>query len=229
MTALPGWLTVPVAHPPDPAALRHPEAGRICALIEAADAPCAREASRRDPSASILAGWGRRECWEWIELGPLSTAVFPVKRLEPHQLDVALSRGRQAAERLKLDGCQGLVLFCWGEEGGALAAEGCCHYPAPTVYRYLQKLGDPKTAALTGAVIASAQMGLWIYPASQGARFAARLASGLNPGVRLWLAAAEDQRFRDPWPMDRAPGCQDSANHSAARPGEASWQGLEQC
>jgi len=104
-------------------------------------------------------------------------------RLTRHRFEVALSRGRQAVERARLAGAAWLIGESSGDDPRALAAalaSGACGYAL------LRRHGQAAHAALVGATVAAAQLGLYWSPRGTGAGLAARLAVCLHPGVRDW-------------------------------------------
>ncbi|MBK1722202.1 hypothetical protein CKO23_08055 [Thiocystis violacea] len=125
--------------------------------------------------------------------------------MDRHRLDVCLSIGRHAAERAKLAGRSRIL--CMGLEADWPSAEmppvedgvvsrpglepkGTVRWSAVDrrdVYESLREQGTFSASALVGAMIASAQMGLWVEAVGPLARVAAALAARLNPEVRAWI------------------------------------------
>jgi nicotinate-nucleotide--dimethylbenzimidazole phosphoribosyltransferase len=135
-----------------------------------------------------------------------------IGRLDKHGLDVALSAGRHAAERAKLAGVTRLIGLapsvmapsvmasaeCWRRTRGAssrqVAHELSCldrRFPEPPVrfdpYDALRCRGYPEIAALVGAAIAAAQMGIPFGLPDPAGAVAIDAALAMNPGVRAWL------------------------------------------
>ncbi|QIK37375.1 hypothetical protein GWK36_04560 [Caldichromatium japonicum] len=199
MSALPVWLTVPVA-PPD---LADPslQGGRICILGFRGGLGPAETLGH----LSLLPDVWSSVHWEQVDLGCFSCRPL-LETLDRHRLDLCLSRGRQAAERARLAGCR--LLLCLGRDSGEdpnlgnRCVRGEPRLPARwpldplawitcaprLAYACLRRLACPKLAALTGALIASAQMGMKVSALGERARIAARLAQGINPGLTLWLS-----------------------------------------
>ncbi|BCU07449.1 hypothetical protein Atep_21260 [Allochromatium tepidum] len=185
---LPEWLTVPVAEVSRGYESRGPK--RIGCLCFVAD-PMPAEHLRRlsttgfDPDSRV-----RADRCEFVDPGSLIPFVpHADEPLDRHRLDVALSRGRHAAERAKLAGCCKLLCLGIGADD-ALDDRQPFATSRPTrqaAYAGLRRIARFEIAALTGALIAGAQMGLQAYPGGRQARFAAELALALNPGVRDWL------------------------------------------
>jgi hypothetical protein len=147
-----------------------------------------------------------------------------IVRLDKHQVDIALSAGRHAAERAKLAGIQlligtvspaghdentrastpdpvsvGLVTFGLRRSGpwpiGSSQDHGALHVGQGRMadpsrvdpYDGLRCLGQPAIAALAGAAIAGAQIGIPVYLPGPVGAVAGLVAMRLNPGVRTWL------------------------------------------
>lgn len=138
-----------------------------------------------DPDARV-----RVDRCEFVDPGSLIPfAPHTDEPLDCHRLDVALSRGRHAAERAKLAGCCKLICLAIGADD-TLDDRQPLATSRPTrqaAYAGLRRIARFEIAALTGALIAGAQMGLRAYPSGSQARLAAELALALNPGVRDWL------------------------------------------
>jgi hypothetical protein len=212
---LPEWLTVPVAEFGRERESKGP--GRIRRLCFIADPILAEHFRCTSTIMFELDAWALVDRDEFVDPGSLTPfASHTDELLDRHRLDVALSRGRHAAERAKLAGCWGLV--CLGldgtDDGGlddwlpfgtsrphhwttAIPPE----YPqctrsdsessSQTAYAELRQIARFEVAALTGALIASAQMGLETYPSGLQARLAARIALKLNPQIRDWLVLSQ--------------------------------------
>jgi nicotinate-nucleotide--dimethylbenzimidazole phosphoribosyltransferase len=109
--------------------------------------------------------------------------------MDKHRLDVALSLGRHAAERAKLAGCDLLIVAAVGKRETALTQAdliwrtSVAHDP----YEALRHLGSGEIAALVGAMIAGAQIGVPVLSRGAGARLAALVASCLHPNLGDWL------------------------------------------
>jgi hypothetical protein len=142
------------------------------------------------------------------DLDPASTAVSrpaavrrPVsvdaagERLDKHRLDVALSAGRQAAERARLAGIPLLIGLVPPSMDALAEATGAAHrlcpvgHPVPPDPYSALALECAQHAVLVGLAIAAAQMGIRVcLPGPIGARSLTR-AMRLNPGVRVWCNA----------------------------------------
>lgn len=195
--------------------------------------------------------------------GRSNRAVCPAPEpvMTSHELDLALSAGRQAVERAKLDGVRWLGLYGTGAglavanaEWTRLARPGCvpesvqkgsfdhaptwladrCQHEAYCVecirdavcartptrrcrcdailigyvpaavdpYQALRRAGGREQAALAGAALAAAQLGLPLMLFGAGAHVAAGLAVQLNDSVSPWLQSAPGcaGRWPDTWP-----------------------------
>jgi nicotinate-nucleotide--dimethylbenzimidazole phosphoribosyltransferase len=171
--------------------------------------------TRSETCADVLVSECRRICGEGLP-------CRLVRRLDKHDLDVALSAGRHAAERAKLAGVERLIAMApsvclagerppptTGLDARCRAVQlPCFDRCCPKVsacfdpYDALCCLGGPEIAALAGIAIAAAQMGIpFCLPGSAGS-FAAEAAVGLNPGVRAWLdPISTDLRGSAPSPV----------------------------
>ncbi|WP_216819242.1 hypothetical protein [Thiohalocapsa sp. ML1] len=117
-----------------------------------------------------------------LELAP----QHPAGALDKHALDVALSRGRHAVERLYLDGARAIALATAANadpDSALLTAN------PPGAYPELARRGA-LTAMLVGACLSAAQIGLPVLLLDPGARTAAGFALALNPSVGGWMLAA---------------------------------------
>lgn len=114
-----------------------------------------------------------------------------------HQVDVALSVGRQAVERARLEGIDRLIVHSLGsaERTGALR-RGLRLGMVP--YTLLRHCGGLEHAAAIGAVLAAAQLGLPLIAAGDSAAAAAQLAVAINTGAAAWLIGAGRPRSRQP-------------------------------
>ena len=211
----PDWLSIPGADPGRLAIEADETRSRwLCFL----DDPDTAERLREDPDSLLerLVGWRDAmprqpvDSIEIIDPGTLipfgNDAEWPMDR---HRLDVALSVGRHAAERAKLAGYRRLVLVDLSNGPSVAVADGRLDWNADLLsdstwmaghcaYGTLLRLGRFETAALAGALIASAQMGMRIAPRGSGAVGAARLAVALNRRVGDWLAAPKGRRAGHP-------------------------------
>ena len=185
---VPEWLTVPVAEVSRGCESRGPK--RIGCLCFVADPMLAEHLQHLSMAVFDPDARARVDRCEFVDPGSLTPfAPHAHAPLDRHRLDVALSRGRHAAERAKLAGC--CKLLCLGigiddalDDRHPLATSRPTRHAA---YAGLRRIARFEIAALTGALIAGAQMGLQAYPSGRQARFAAELALALNPGVRDWL------------------------------------------
>ena len=115
--------------------------------------------------------------------------------LDQHRLDVALSRGRQAAERAKLLGVESLIAVApwvdrvWSGWRSPVGGPPSCHDWVDS-HQMATSEADAEGIALlilVGVAIAAAQMGLWVWlPGGLGLR-SMGIATDLNPGVADWL------------------------------------------
>ncbi len=140
----PGWLTIPAADcSPPPSGIAQP--GRII-VFGASALPAAAWTALADPHCDL----------EMLELALRQP-------LDKHRLDVALSVGRHAVERAKLANRQRVVLIALVPTAlmgikTPLAQDEC---GSGACYQWLRHWGTPELAALVGAQIASAQLGLY--------------------------------------------------------------------
>ncbi|NEV61026.1 hypothetical protein [Thiorhodococcus minor] len=125
-----------------------------------------------------------------------------------HWVDVALSVGRHAAERAKLAGCRQLgcaAPLAWADRGEAALGRrrtgggfgGASGQPmavpflgpdaSQKAYDWLCASEDFERAAMVGAMVACAQMGLEAVVCGAQARTAAEAVAGLCPGAASWL------------------------------------------
>jgi nicotinate-nucleotide--dimethylbenzimidazole phosphoribosyltransferase len=164
------------------------------------------DAARVDPQAQRFdLGPGTRDS----RLGPA---------MDAHQLDRALSAGRQAIERAKLEGVA--LILAHGEAGAGaqstnrawrhLLDGGVVEHPdadaalirerhAETLeradpYQALRCLGGFEHAALVGSALAAAQLGLAWRAVGTSAWIASLLALRLNPSARAWLGVTPSLR-----------------------------------
>lgn len=214
----PEWLTIPVAESGWMDTTQGPR--RLGGLCFSAAAIRLDALKRFDLTMRrLMAQGGFVDCVDAGGLYPL--ALDADRRLDRHRLDVALSCGRHAAERGKLAGCQ--TLICLGVATSSESVPGGAHDSAATVqtaYDRLRRLGCFEIAALTGALIAGAQMGVQAYPSGSQARFAAVMALALNPGVRDWLidsVSAMPQPLRLSSTYSMASGARPTSRSSATR------------
>ncbi len=142
--------------------------------------------------------------------------------MDRHRLDVALSAGRHAAERARLAGC--LHLRCMGLDPDEYGTDQGCRDPLRRdrrgaeclverlprtridrsasrvqsdrgrAYQALGRLGAFDIAALVGAAVASAQMGMGVSLHGARGRIAGRIATGLHPRVADWIRASGSPR-----------------------------------
>lgn len=148
-----------------------------------------------------------------FDLGPGTLDSRLGAAMDGHQLDRALSAGRQAVERAKLEGVALLLAQGGGTGTGAqitnrawrhlLNAGGLGEREDPDTalilarhaetlewadpYQALRCLGGFEHAALVGSALAAAQLGLAWRAVGTSARIAMLLALRLNPSVRAWL------------------------------------------
>ena len=140
----PDWLTIPPAEcSPPPIGIVQP--GRII-VFGASTLPVEMQTLLADPHCDL----------EMLELDPR----WP---LDKHRLDVALSVGRHAVERAKLARRQRVVLAATVPADimgmtTPLAQDEC---GSGACYQWLRQWGTSELAALVGAQIASAQLGLY--------------------------------------------------------------------
>jgi hypothetical protein len=143
----PDWLTIPAAEFP-----RQPR----CAITQcrvivfgAAAVP-----------AAVLTTLAQRYSSVDLELLDPHPPTAPRQPLDKHRLDVALSVGRHAVERAQLAGCQ--MVLCVAvlppDIKTPLAQDDCA---SGVCYQWLCAHGTAELAALIGARIASAQLGLY--------------------------------------------------------------------
>lgn len=128
-----------------------------------------------------------------------------------HRIDVALSRGRHSAERAKLAGhgrliCAGLDIIdaiCEPRSTGTTdriaSQRGRVQLDAPTAwtqgaqrnrqaaYTALLEQGNFAVAAMVGAIIACAQMGITVHTHGATGALAATFAKRLRPDALEWL------------------------------------------
>lgn len=213
----PEWLTIPVAESGWMGTTLGPQ--RLGGLCFSAAAIQLDALKRFDLTMRrLMAQGGFVDCVDSGGLYPFAPDAD--RRLDRHRLDVALSRGRHAAERAKLAGCQALI--CLGiATSSELARGGPCDGAATvqTAYDRLRRMGCFEIAALTGALIAGAQMGLQAYPSGVQARLAAEMALALNPGVRDWLV---DSPSVIPQPLRISPTRSITSGITAATDGDSS-------
>ena len=207
----PDWLTVPAApiaaECAADATLRLTRIGQLGVLAHPLLAERYHHAARSDIQCGLAVI--RSEI-----LDPSCCCCTSVAPLDRHRLDVALSRGRHAAERAKLAGCQ--VLLCRGVTDDSEQAIWPFHRfdvaVSPHVaYAQLQQRARFESAALTGALIAGAQMGLYLAPRGQTAWQAAELAQTLHVGVGEWLIC-QVQTMPQPCPQSGAIFCDAGAS-----------------
>jgi hypothetical protein len=169
-----------------------------------------------------------------------------------HQLDRALSAGRQAVERAKLDGV-GLIVVSGAGDGlarantnwmGGLAGEAAASgssvwadatkpvqrplrslrgiseaLPArnaslpPDPYMALRYLGGFEHAALVGAMLSAAQLGLPVLALGSSAQIAMRLAVGINGSIGPWVRSEPLDSGYEP---DPAQGSRERRREGAA-------------
>jgi len=185
---VPEWLAVPVAEVNRGCESRSTK--RIGCLCFVADPRLAEHLRRLSTTGVDLDAWAGVDRCEFVDPGSLIPfAPHTDEPLDCHRLDVALSRGRHAAERAKLAGCCKLICLGIGTDD-SLDDRQLLDTSRPTrhaAYAGLRRIACFEIAALTGALIAGAQMGLQTYPSGRQAQFAAKMALALNPGVRDWL------------------------------------------
>ncbi|MCK7583021.1 MAG: nicotinate-nucleotide--dimethylbenzimidazole phosphoribosyltransferase [Chromatiales bacterium] len=215
----PEWLTIPVAESGWMGSTLGPRRlGGLCFSTEAIqlDALTRSDLTMR----RLMAHGGFVDC---VDSGGLYPFVSDAdRRLDRHRLDVALSRGRHAAERAKLAGCQ--TLICLGMATSSESARGGSQGGATTVqaaYDRLHRMDCFEIAALTGALIAGAQMGLQAYPSGIQARLAAEMALALNPGVRDWFI---DSPSAIPQPLRIAPIRSITSGIAAVADGDSGYE-----
>ncbi len=104
-----------------------------------------------------------------------------IDRLDKHRLDIALSIGRHAAERARLAGARHLIGVATG-----MAERSAAPIPSDP-YERLRTDGRVEIAALVGAAIACAQIGLQVSLPDRIGGLAAAMAIRLNPSIGDWL------------------------------------------
>ncbi len=158
-----------------------------------------QDAARIDPGA------------QRFDLGPGTLDSRLGAAMDSHRLDRALSAGRQAIERAKLEGVAAISARGGGAGAGMtnrawhrlLNAGGSVELEDPDValilkrhatalgradpYQALRCLGGFEHAALVGSALAAAQLGLPWWAVGASARIAVLLALRLNPSARPWL------------------------------------------
>ncbi|MCK7577772.1 MAG: hypothetical protein MZV65_19585 [Chromatiales bacterium] len=151
---------------------------------------------------------------EFIDPGSLIPfAPCTGKPLDRHRLDVALSRGRHAAERAKLAGCCKLICLGMGADD-TLDDRQTLATSRPTrqaAYAGLRRIARFEIAALTGALVAGAQMGLQAYPGGRQAptrRRAGACTESGRPRLAHRLTGRDAPAAQD---------CADSLNHFGRR------------
>ncbi|MTW20906.1 hypothetical protein GJ668_07305 [Allochromatium palmeri] len=233
LMGLPEWLTISVAESGRGRGSKGQ--GRIGGLCFIADPILAERLRRTSTAIFDLDAWALVDRGEFVDPGSLTPfASHADEPLDRHRLDVALSRGRHAAERAKLAGCQTLICLGIADDDGLNdwfrldTAKPPCRttaasdYPrcnrhdsassGQAAYARLRQIARFEIAALTGALIASAQMGLQAYPRGYLAWVAARIALELNPGVGDWLV---DSRSATPQVSRIEPTCSITAGIAA--------------
>jgi NaMN:DMB phosphoribosyltransferase len=146
-----------------------------------------------------------------VDLGPGTADSRFAAAMDSHQLDLALSAGRQAVERAKLDGisrlwAQGAGLGAeltnqawwrllstgqWASGPASIGSRSMARHADQRVdaYQALRCMGGFEHAALVGSALAAAQLGLRWRPIGETAVIAMLLARSLNPSVQPWLQA----------------------------------------
>ena len=124
-----------------------------------------------------------------MPLGPTVRDRRGCPAMSVHQVDVALSAGRQAVERARLQQTALLVAQTVGSDCRTLTlGQQLARHPSP--YQTLRHHGGLEHAALTGAALAAAQLGLPLILAGPAARIAAGLAIAINAPAADWVLYA---------------------------------------
>ncbi|MFP4279261.1 MAG: nicotinate-nucleotide--dimethylbenzimidazole phosphoribosyltransferase [Halochromatium sp.] len=158
-----------------------------------------QDAARIDPGA------------QRFDLGPGTLDSRLGAAMDSHRLDRALSAGRQAIERAKLEGVAAISARGGGtgaritnrawyrllNAGDLVEREDtdvalilkrhAAALDRADPYRALRCLGGFEHAALVGSALAAAQLGLPWWAVGASARIAVLLALRLNPSARPWL------------------------------------------
>lgn len=214
---LPEWLTIPAAPAAECSrAVDAMEPRRIRHLCFIADPILAERCRRASAVVFDLDLWASVARYEFVDPGSLSPfAPHAGGPLDRHRLDVALSMGRHAAERAKLAGYRMLVCMAVAEDSGLddwfpLDTAGRTvttpsEYPrfarcdnevsSQVAYARLRQIARFEIAALTGALIACAQMGIQFHPRGCLASIATQIALDLNPAVRDWFLPSNQTRY----------------------------------
>ena len=123
---------------------------------------------------------------DWANLGSgvKASGQETQAALDTHRLDVALSTGRHAVERARLAGCVRVIGVGQRAPMSLMRALQAGKDP----YDALRRWGEFETAALTGMVIAGAQIGLQVRLHGRAARPAALAATALHPDIGNWLS-----------------------------------------
>jgi len=124
-----------------------------------------------------------------MPLGPTVRDRRRCPAMSIHQVDVALSAGRQAVERARLHQTALLVAQAVGSDCRTLTL-GQQLARHPSAYQTLRHHGGLEHAALTGAALAAAQLGLPLILAGPAARIAAGLAIAINARAADWVLYA---------------------------------------
>jgi nicotinate-nucleotide--dimethylbenzimidazole phosphoribosyltransferase len=124
-----------------------------------------------------------------MPLGPTARDRRGCPAMSIHQVDVALSAGRQAVERARLQQTALLVAQAVGSECRARTlGQQLTRHPSP--YQTLRHHGGLEHAALIGAALSATQLGLPLILAGPAARIAADLAIAINARAADWVLYA---------------------------------------
>jgi hypothetical protein len=170
----------------------------------------------------------RSSCAQIFDVAPGTADTRVASAMTRHQLDRALSAGRQTVERAKLEGVELIAMQgagagsavtnrVWAVLLGAESPEqrvacGSCvdHGQGPRAsdpracavilarhadrlrdpYAALRRIGGLEHAALVGATISAAQLGIPVHGLGVSALVAIRVAARINPSIQGWVRVA---------------------------------------
>lgn len=179
---VPDWLSIPT---PKAAPTRHPHSDLCLVFPESLALREARQAVEQQHLCSISEHPARAPHTD--PNGP----TLDKHPLDKHQLDVALSRGRQRIERAWLAGFRALQLVtseCLRMESSDLNNALSYELTQRAAYQLLMRHGSVNLAAFVGASIAAAQLGMIARITGPGAWTIQQLSLALNPDAEPWLS-----------------------------------------
>lgn len=178
---VPDWLSIPA---PEAAPTGHPHSALCLVFPES----LALQAVPQPEEQQHLCLISKHPAWA-LHTDP-DGRTLGKHPLDKHQLDVALSRGRQRIERARLTGIRALQLAtseCLRMESSDLNNALSHELTQMAAYQLLMRHGSVNLAAVVGAAIAAAQLCMSARITGPDAWTIQQLSLAMNPDAEPWL------------------------------------------